>query len=574
MRIQLFAAAIAAALASGLSAQGALTAPCYVTPGTALGLGDDQVSQGNNLGFTFPGPGGASVTSLDISSNGFVWLGTDTNSACCNGNEFDFLSSLPRIAAMWTDLYPPAGGDVYFNTFPASGSQPASAAVTWLDVPEIGQPTPQTVQLQLFADGSFLITFDGRVANVFHDALVGFTAGNGAAANAIDFASITPSTPLDTGTNPSAYEIHSMSFDLTGKSYAFLPNGNGGYLIFQQAGCTFATASSYGVGCPKPATAYELFPASSTFDLSNTAIDFFPTGGGGYIAIPSSGFFTPTSASLTFGDDQVQGPFTLPFSFPFPGGSTNAIDIASNGFVWLSTGNFNSRCCNGDPAQFIADPASIAVLWQDLYPPGGGTIHFDTVGTTEAHITWSSVPEFATPGSSNTAQLTLRSDGSWRLSYGTCDNANHDLLVGITQGTSSTDPGSLDFSAGVFTVGNGGTPLRLTAATLPQLGSTLQLDVDQVTAGSFLGVLILGFGQVNPGVDLTFLGMPDCSLYATLDTQLPFPLAGPLTSLPIAIPTTPSLAGFPFFSQAATFTPAANTFGFLSSNGVALTVGL
>ena len=574
MRNPLFAAAVAAALASGLVAQGALTAPCYVTPGTALGLGDDQVSQGNALGFTFAGPGGVSVTSIDISSNGFVWLGTDINSACCNGNEVDFLSSLPRLAAMWTDLYPPAGGDVYFNTFPAVGSQPASASITWLDVPEIGTNTSQTVQMQLFADGSFLITFDGRAANINHTVLVGFTAGNGAAANAIDFAAITPSTPLDTGTNPSAYEVHPFSFDLTGKSFAFLPNGTGGYLIFQQAACTFASATSYGVGCPKPATSYQLFPTGNTFDLSNTAIDFFPNGSGGYIAIPATGFFTPTSPSLTFFDDQVQGPFTLPFNFPFPGGSTNAIDISSNGFVWLSTGNFDSRCCNGDPARFIADPASIAVLWQDLLPPSGGTIHFDTIGSTEAHVTWSSVPEFGTPGSSNTAQLTLRSDGSWRLSYGTCDNVNHDLLVGITQGNSQIDPGSTDYSAGVFQVSSGGTPLRLTAATLPALGTTLQLDVDQVTTGSLLGVLILGFGQVNPGVDLTFLGMPGCDLYATLDTQAPFPLAGPLTSLPLAIPATPSLGGFQFFSQVATFTPAANAFGFLSSNGLALTVGL
>lgn len=144
----------------------------------------------------------------------------------------------------------------------------------------------------------------------------------------------------------------------------------------------------------------------------------------------------------------------------------------------------------------------------------------------------------------------------------------------MTQGTSQIDPGSTDYSAGVFQVSNGGTPLRLSAATLPALGTTLQLDVDQVTAGSLLGVLILGFNQVNPGVDLTFLGMPGCDLYATIDTQLPFPLAGPVTTLPVAIPATPSLAGFTFATQAATFTPAANSFGFLSSNGVALTVGL
>src|ERR1044072_3307076 len=61
------------ALAAGLAAQ---SAPCFETSlGANIGAGDDTVSYTRALGFTFPGPAGP-VTTIDISSNGFVWLGT------------------------------------------------------------------------------------------------------------------------------------------------------------------------------------------------------------------------------------------------------------------------------------------------------------------------------------------------------------------------------------------------------------------------------------------------------------------------------------------------------------------
>src|SRR5262245_56850208 len=112
MRTQTLAALVVASLVPALHAQGALRAPCFVTQfGTPLNLGDDQVAQNNALGFTFPGPAGP-IASIDISSNGFVWLGSNTNSACCNGDLPTFLTSMARIAPIWMDLNPNAAGDV------------------------------------------------------------------------------------------------------------------------------------------------------------------------------------------------------------------------------------------------------------------------------------------------------------------------------------------------------------------------------------------------------------------------------------------------------------------------------
>jgi hypothetical protein len=561
-----------AAVSAALPAQGALSSTCFISQfGTPLGLGDDQVAQGNNLGFTFPGPAGP-VTSIDISSNGFVWLAPSTNSACCNGDVQSFLTGLPRIAPLWMDLNPSQSGEVWFNTIPPSGSQPAGAVVTWDQVPEFGEVVPMTVQLQLWADGSFSFFYAANVYNSFHDALSGVTQGGNATANPVDFSTVSSSSPLITGSNPTAHELQLATMDLQGRILVFVPAGTG-YIVLDRPTCPLADVASYGVGCPKPASAYELFAWPTTIDLSNLAIEFTPATGGGYVALPSTGFFTGTTNALTFQDDQVQGPFALPFPFSYPGGSTTAIDISSNGFIWLQTGNTNSRCCDGDPFTFLNDPASIAALWMDLYPPGGGNIYFDVVGS-EAHVTWSAVPEFFS-GPPQTAQITLRANGSFRLAWQTVANTSHDVLVGFTQGSSSVDPGPSDFSAGPVIVGSGGTPLELRsqAGSRPGIGSTYTMEVDQIPAGSLAGLMVLGLTQLVPGVDLTFLGMQGCELHASLDALLSYALTGSPTPFPVPIPNNVALAGFLLHAQAATLTPGVNTLGIATSNGLRITVG-
>ena len=573
MQPKLVSAAIAALFAGSLCAQGAMSGPCFVSQlGTSLGLGDDQVAQAQALGFTFPGPAGP-VTSIDISSNGFVWLGSSTNSACCNGNVTQFLTGLPRIAMQWTDLYPPGNGDVWFNTFPATPTSPASAVITWADVPEIGTSNLQTMQLQLFDDGSFSMLFDGRVTNIGHDALIGVTEGTAATANPIDFSATGIASPHNSLTNPTIYELFQSTWDIANRLFVFIPNGQGGYLVLDRPGCVLANVTTFGVGCPKPATAYEWFQFPSVIDLSNTAIEFTPATGGGYVAVPVPGFFNGYTAGNAFGDDQVQGPFNLGFTFNYAGSSTTAIDISSNGFIWLQPGNTNPRCCDGDPTTFVSDPASIAALWMDLYPPGGGSIYFDTTPG-EAHITWLNVPEYFN-GPAQTAQITLRANGSFRIAYGTVNNTGHSPLVGFTQGIAGVDPGSSDFSAGPVIVGSGGTPLQLDAqpASRPAIGTTFVMEVDQIAPGSVIGIMVLGLNAVQPGFDLTPLGMPGCELLATLDALLTFPLAGSPAPFPFTIANDPALAGFTLHAQAATLTPGANPLGLYTSNGLSMLVG-
>ncbi len=568
-------AALAAVSLSYLPAQ-ATGAPCLESSlGTNLLLSDDSVAPNNVLGFSFPGPGGAPVTAIDISSNGFVWLGSSNDNGCCGGWLQDFLTNLPRIAPFWGDLDPSSGGGVYFNTFPATPSSIARAVITWDQVPEYGTSTPMTIQLQLFADGSMVFAYDANVSNLYHNVLIGVTEGVTAVANPVDFSTISVTSPHISITNPTIHEEQNSVIDIAGKSFEFLPSGSGGYIVVDRPACAFGNTSVFGTGCPKPAVCYELFDFVSLVDLSNTAIDFLAAPGQGYVAVPTTGFFTGYTNAITTGDDVVSGPFTLPFTFAFPGGSTSAIDISSNGFVWLSTGNFDSRCCYGDAYRFVNDAPSIAVLWQDLNPGVGGTIYFDVdPSNTAAHITWLNVPEYPNQGA-NTCQLTLRSDGSFRMSYQAVANTAHDCLVGFSQGNGALDPGSRDISMLPFTFGPGGTPLSLAAQTgsRPVIGTTFTMEVDRITAGSLLGAMVFGFNALMPGIDLTPLGMPGCEQNVSLDASLFYLLTSAPAAFPFTVPNDPGFIGFLLYAQAATVTPGVNTTGVAVSNGLAIQFG-
>jgi hypothetical protein len=127
-------------------------------------------------------------------------------------------------------------------------------------------------------------------------------------------------------------------------------------------------------------------------------------------------------------------------------------------------------------------------------------------------------------------------------------------------------------STAVVTGSSCSTALR--AATLPTLGTSWDLELDS-PAGTLFGVH--WFGATNPNiVDLTFLGLPGCGLYANPDYLVgPWVPTGPTYIYSFAIPATPaSLLGFDLFTQAALApTPPPNAFGLVTTNGVKARVG-
>jgi hypothetical protein len=217
--------------------------PCFETAlGANLQLGDDQVAQNRALGFAFPFAG-RSVSAVDVSSNGFVWLGSNSDSACCDGNASAFLANTARLAAAWVDLNPAAGGAVHFATFPGR------AVITWAQVPEYGHNDPLTIQLQMHADGSFQLLWQSPLTIQSHTTLVGITPGGGATnPRVIDFSS---ALPFNSGTSATVYELFGANtIDLGGRVITFTPNGQGGYTVTRRTDCRFGGFVGNGIGCP------------------------------------------------------------------------------------------------------------------------------------------------------------------------------------------------------------------------------------------------------------------------------------------------------------------------------------
>lgn len=104
--------------------------------------------------------------------------------------------------------------------------------------------------------------------------------------------------------------------------------------------------------------------------------------GSGY-AIDQTGTYalTPgTGTAVILNDDEVSTILPIGFSFSFFGNTYTDFYISSNGFVTF-TNDFSSGCCSGQVIPNSSSPNNlIAFSWDDMYPPGGGTLEYFTTG--------------------------------------------------------------------------------------------------------------------------------------------------------------------------------------------------
>lgn len=148
------------------TAIGALPAP---VGGTALSLSDDdseQVAFGGGKQFAFFGVNHSSVF---VSSNGYVTFGSgDSDYDETLGEHFE----LPRIAALYDDFNPSAGGSV------TAQSLADRMVVTWSDVPEYSTTNSNTFQVELFYAplNEIRVSWLGVDSS---DSIVGLSSGDG-----------------------------------------------------------------------------------------------------------------------------------------------------------------------------------------------------------------------------------------------------------------------------------------------------------------------------------------------------------------------------------------------------------
>ncbi len=572
---------VAAALTATLAAQSG-SAPCYEPDfGTLIGIDDDFVFPAITLNTPFPAFGNL-YPQVEVSSNGFVWLGANNNtdSGCCSGTGSALAAGAARICALWTDLVTDGqnGSGVYH------ASLAGRDVITWANTYESFDPAIRfTIQLQLTATGEVTVWFHPATGIVQppHSALCGMSPGGVADPGSTDFSF---SFPLSTGTQATLYEEWATStFDLAQRAIEFLPNGNGGWLLQDRAACPFVpgTWTTFGVGCPPQqgvfgASCYETF-TGATLDLDNLEFELVPIGTTGYLVQATSGaFFSGFTNAVPLQDDNVIDQ-TLPFAFPLPGGGAcTTAGFCSNGFVWLD--NFNNSP-PGSPfvPSFLFDGPRISPLWVDLDFTAGGSAYFDATATV-AHFTWFDAPDWSNPSLRSTFQVQLFSDGRIKLCYqGLNIGATRPALAGFGAGGQTYDPGSTDLTATVpFATGSGLLPLTMDWVGVPPvLGQPFPLEAGNIRPSALFGVLVLGLQQFNPGLPLGSIGMPNCFAYASLDVTIGFTPTGFVTPINVlTFPSNVAFAGFAIHAQVAMLDPGVTPFGLAASNGGTMTVGM
>ena len=567
-RSLLLAATLAASTAFA-TAQCAITLPL----GTNLGLIlDDTLSAQTALGFQFPF-NGVNYDSVYVCSNGFLYL-FDSTGAVAPPTLSPYVptvatilaSTSPMICGPWMDLDPQVGGTVNLNTF---AGPPASATITWDQVPERNQTHVNTFQITLWDNGQMDFYWSPNFLNITHTALVGWSEGNGAAdPGPTDFSSAVLTTSAFT-----AYELLGAgSFDLIGQGFTAIP-APGSFLIVP-APC--AGSSTYGQGCPKASTTYELF-GGSTFDMSGGSLLFQNLGGRYLVTTCATNCWDPAFVNnLGLGDDALALNQQLGFTFPFfGGGSTTAIDVCSNCFVWMNTGSSASADYSPTAAELLSNPPRLCPVWMDLNPLAGGGVYFDTTPS-KAMVTWDNCFAFGTT-SPNSIQLQLFPSGDFIVAWQQVINnatLSADAICGFSQGNGASDPGPIDFSTAVpFTTGSGGTPVALAAqaGSRPQLGGTFVMEASNLPAGTLLGMTNVGF--INPNIPLDFLGMDGCTLLTDIQGVFPMTLSLPGGMTSFGIPNVPAFAGGQMNAQAIVVNPSFNPFGVAASNGVRMVFG-
>ncbi|MEZ6038244.1 MAG: hypothetical protein R3F29_12240 [Planctomycetota bacterium] len=268
------------------------------------------------------------------------------------------------------------------------------------------------------------------------------------------------------------------------------------------------------------------------------------------------------AAPVSNGDDAVVN-VPLGFWFAFPGGGTFDLDVSTNGFIWLTGSN--------PPSDYVPSVAGLlgttttanarlAPCWHDFHcgrnaagnPDSGLHVFTDTsggFGHAVLYVTWYEVGEFnqVAAGGLNayTMQCVLHEDsGDVEFRYGqmprfctSTSNAGDALgaIIGFSRGrwssVASVDPGSRDLSLELpfSTAVEGSANMRLRAVAAGPAtnygarlfpGNVVHWEVDNVPAGALLGVQLIDFAALRPGLQLPGITAPATMLSTTTGAVL------------------------------------------------------
>ncbi len=339
------------------------------------------------------------------------------------------------------------------------------------------------------------------------------------------------------------------------------------------SGIPTATVTSVGQGCGNCASSfYEFFTPATAFDLSNRGMTLSLNNNAYTVGNATSAYVPPTGTPLVLGDD-AEAVVTLPFALAYPGGSTTQIRVCSNGFI--SPAASNGTTFTPTVAEFLSGQPRWAAAWHDLNPATGGQVLVDASAGV-VRVTWLNVNNFSGGGMA-TFQYQFLPNGTVHILWQAMNPAGNDYVVGWTPGANSTDPGGRDLSA---TLANGFSlcagnfvGLSLTASARPVLGTTVTLTTSSIPAGSSLGLMLLGFTQAIPPVNLTSIGMPGCEAHVLDGVNLLFVPSSASFPMQLAIPSQQTLTGLRVIAQSFTYSPPLTPLGLIAANGLVMVLG-
>jgi Trypsin len=341
-----------------------------------------------------------------------------------------------------------------------------------------------------------------------------------------------------------------------------------------------AAVTSSGVGCYNRRSSFAQTFAANAFDLDGTAtvantIELVPNGTGFTVQQGASAWFPPASPNLGLANDAL-ATVSLPFSYPFPGGSTNVARLSSNGFLWLN-GTATDPDPTPSPLDLVNNAARFAPMWMDLNPAAGGSVHVDVdpSGTT-VYLTWLDVRAAAAPAAGgNSAQLALHADGRAEFRYLAVTSQPGVCVTGWSRGFAAF-PLLVDLSAAMpFSVTIDLNPLTWTAVGRPITGTTQTINLGAISnPTASIGLSLIGWSGQPAPLDLGFLGAAGCTLNIQVAVVEPFFVTGATMPWTLAIPANPSLAGSEVFTQGGLLQNGVNPFGLLTANSLKLTIGV
>lgn len=203
--------------------------------GTISDLGlDDETTTLVTLPFAWPHSSGP-VTQIVVSSNGFLTLGpTNPGSGCCSGSIASLLAGPARIAGLWVDLNPAAGGSVYSNYDPVKGT----FHVVWDSVPYHANLGSNTFHIALEPSGIFHIGLETiSIVNGGSQTLIGYSDGYGSRdTGSTDLSMISGTLDLGPHIDPLTMEPIAPTSPILGTVYQTRVSENRGLLVYLLVG--------------------------------------------------------------------------------------------------------------------------------------------------------------------------------------------------------------------------------------------------------------------------------------------------------------------------------------------------